>query len=435
MTHLRRKIRFAGAFCAGLFMIVSLYSTGPAGCGGTSTGGGGTGEDVDADDTVAVTTNEFTSTGDLTGTGALSVTDVDGDGTQDLVANLSAIVDSTGNPIDQTTLTPDNFEMTEAEALTLAQNGGLISLTLVDTKDQTTPLTCTWTPNSSSTSQPLDIMFILDTTGSMGSKVGAMTSSLSDFFDNLVAGGVDVRAGGIVYGDAFNTKLASGSSYTVGTGSDEPPDFDTDERPFLNLVTPVSGDSNDSMDTFLSEINTNCGGGCGGGDLPENTIGALDYSNLNASFRDGALRAFLVFGDNDAHSSTTFANDIFSSSSITTWTPRTLSAVKTSLDNAGASTFVIGTDTSESTTGDYVDLADLATGAGIGAGTGGTNLIPLPSGAIDLNTLNLVEFLTAGGQLVCSGTLRCTNMSCILRILQGSSVGTWTWNVTFAGCD
>ena len=425
---MKRRFSIVTGLFIGTLMIAGAHFGGIGGCGGTSTGGGATGEDVDADDTVAVTTNTFTSTGDLTGTGALSVTDMDGDGNQDLVANLSSILDSTGNPIDQTTLTADNFEMTESEALTLAANGGLISLTLVDTKDQTTaPLTCTWTPNSSATSQPLDISFILDTTGSMGSKVGAMTSSLSDFFDDLVAGGVAVQAGGIVYGDAFNTKSTTGSSYTVGTGSNEPPTFDTDERPFLNLVTPVSGASNDSMDTFLSEINTDCGFGCGGGDSAENTIGALDHASLNTSFRPEALKAFLVFGDNDAHSTETF-EDAFSfftgPPSFTTWQPRSLSTVQSALP-AGASVFTI-TDDSELGTG-FVNLTDLTFGAGVH--------VDLPDGPIDLNTLDLLEFLTAGGQLVCGGTLRCTNMNCILRILQGTRVGTWTWNVTFAGCD
>lgn len=418
---------FWAVLFAGFLMAGSLTLGGAAGCGSGTTRAG-TGDEVDSDDTITVETSSFTSEGEVTGTGALSVTDTDGDGVQDLVMNLGAMVDSdTGSPLDASGLTTDNFEVTETLAASGSLTDGVLSLTLVDTKGQATPLTCTWTPNSSSTEQPLDVFFVLDTTGSMGAKIGSMTSSLSDFFDDLVSGGTDIRAGGIVYGDAFNTKLASGSAYSVGTGSDEPPSFDTDERPFLDLITPVSGDSNDNMDTFLSEIDADCGAfGCGGGDLPENTVGSLDYSNLNGNFRDGALRTFLVFGDNDAHSDTTFESDIAPTED--TWTPRALASVQDSLSTAGASVFAIRTDTSESESGDYINLSDLVTG-------GGTS-IDLPSGDIDLNTLNLVEFLTAGGQLVCGGTLRCTNMNCILRILQGSETrGTWTWNVTFGGCD
>jgi hypothetical protein len=407
----------AGLFI-GTLMMTGIQFGGVGGCGGGTSGGGGTDEDF-------VTVESFDSTGDLTGSGALTADDTDSDGTPDqLTANLSGIIDgTTGDPIDATTLDSSSFEMTEGAALTAS--GDRIALKIVDSKNQATDgLDCEWIPTGSGTDTPIDIMFILDTTGSMGGKVGNMTNSLESFFDDLAEGGVNVRAGGIVYGDAFNTKLTTGSAYSVGTGSNEPPLFDTDERPFLDLVTPVFGAS-DNMDTFLSEIDDTCGFGCGGGDANENTCGAINYAADNTSFRPGALPVFLVFGDNNAHDQETWDAAFGTFDGNETWRPPTEAELAAKAETSGASVFVIA---NEDTGLGGKPLRELVTGGG--------TFVQLPEGELDLNTLNLLEFLTAGGQLVCNGTLPCGNSSCVLTILQASTgrSGTWTWNVTFR-CD
>jgi len=405
-----KYLNVAMVFC--LMASLSVWS-GCGGGGGDGGGGGGGG----GDDGLEVT--GFTSTGDLTGSGALTAEDTDGDGVNDrLTANLSGIIDNTAvppAPIDASTLTAGNFTMTEG--LTKGDKN-LISFKVVGPKAQV--IDCTWTATGDGTT-PVDIIFALDTTGSMGARVGAMTNSIDQFFDDLESQGVDVNAGGIVFGDAFNT-ISDPSSFTVGTGSNAPPDFDLDERPFLDLIDPSSDPAvDDDMDIFLEEIDALCGTfGCGGGDALENACGAIQYAGENSSFRPGALPAILIFTDQNAHTQDTFTTAFSSFDGFETWLPPTTAELETLAATSGASVFVIS-DGDAGSGGKVLD--NLVTGGGAS--------IALPTGDIDLTTLNLLEFLTAGGTLNCNGVLPCGASSCILDILSGSLSGTWTWDVDF----
>lgn len=96
-----------------------------------------------------------------------------------------------------------------------------------------------------------DIVFVIDTTGSMGSYLTTMTDKAQDFADKLAASDVDYRLGYVTFGDDIRKA--------------------THER-----LAPTS-----NITTFKTEIALLSA--YGGDDLPENQIDALDYARASAS--------------------------------------------------------------------------------------------------------------------------------------------------------
>lgn len=67
--------------------------------------------------------------------------------------------------------------------------------------------------------KPADIVFLIDTTGSMGTPISSVKSSLSSFADALKSAGVDFRFGLISYGDVSEASTVSDDveKYDLGT--------------------------------------------------------------------------------------------------------------------------------------------------------------------------------------------------------------------------
>jgi hypothetical protein len=233
-----------------------------------------------------------------------------------------------------------------------------------------------------------DIAFVFDTTGSMGSALDSVQASIIEFVDFLGGRGLDVRVGAVTFGDAFDTK-APGSTRTGESLSDwTPPPFDPSERPTFPLSTDFA-----AFRTFIEEDSPR-----GGGDIPENALGALEFAYENLVWRAGAQRILIVIVDTCSHNDVTFpftAGD--------DWLPPNPDDLLARLRgnatvHAVSPANVLETDfscSSDPVTG-HTDMA-MFTGAG---GTGGVH-VPVSFGAFDFDLTELpIAEATAGGYLV-----------------------------------
>src|SRR5690606_1910977 len=124
------------------------------------------------------------------------------------------------------------------------------------------------------------------TTGSMGYALSSVQDSIVAFADHLEAGGLDVRLGAVTFGDAYDTKDASGMR-GVSLRDDSPPTFDSYERPTFGL--------SDDFDAFRAFIEGDSARG--GGDGPENAFGATEFAFDEFAWRPGAQRLMVVITD------------------------------------------------------------------------------------------------------------------------------------------
>ncbi len=341
-------------------------------CGSSSSG--------DADDAVitgdltGLTTTSSTATGDFTpsvsaGVGddgelRLTVTaqDVDGDGTLETPTVTSVAVTTGARTLTDLLLTCDDGREVGA----------------------------------GSSDDSFDIGFSLDTTSSMGDAVEAIATKIGTFATSLAASGVNVEFAGITLGDAFATKLASGSSFTdaISTGPlGVAPDFDTCERPWSGSALTSATDA----ETFFTEVASVTGSGCGGGDLPENYLGSLQYLNDTATWRTGATRILVAIGDDCSHTPLTYGEAAITDP----WIPPAGADLAEAL--AGIATVHVIGPAAGSCYGDYYDMA------GISTATGGTftefDCYSADDCNVDLSTLPIAASITEGMVFLCDGSL------------------------------
>lgn len=241
-------------------------------------------------------------------------------------------------------------------------------------------LSCSIGGVSSSSRAPVDLVFVNDTTGSMSGTVNGISESIKTFAQKVDAGGIDARFSMFTYGDAFGTK-GSPAKFTVGTGDFAPPSFDNTPRPYLGLSELAP------FEKFLAEMKGSGALGVGGGDSPENTLGALSWSNAKVAWRQGAAHVFVVIGDNPSHQKASGSK--FGPS----WIPPNGDDVVADLSGKAVA-HVVGHDTGSETLYNLKKLAD---------GTGG-NFKDLPKdGKVDLAQVGLDSFLLAGYRGVCTG--------------------------------
>lgn len=294
--------------------------------------------------------NSVTAAGDLTMSGNLAL-----DGGK-LAVTLSAIrdPDDPTKPIDPAKV---SFAVTASGA----------------------PMTCSIAKVSDTGKGAVDLVFINDTTGSMSGTVTGIKNSVQKFAEDIAAGGVDARFSMYTYGDAFATKSAS-STLTVGLGDFAPPSFDDVERPYIGLSALPA------FQSFLTEL-----GGCsclgnGGGDGPENTLGALAYAHDKVAWRGGAARVFVAIGDNPSHQQG--SGDFITAP----WTPP---LADTELAHIGgdAVIHVVGRDYGSAP---YYNIKQMA------AKTGGV-FLDLPSdGNVNLSTIGLTSWITSSFAGTCN---------------------------------
>jgi len=157
------------------------------------------------------------------------------------------------------------------------------------------PVDCEVGPTSDTQMAPVDVVFVNDTTASMSGTVNGIADSISEFASSVAERGVDARFSMITYGDEFSTLSAGETAYSIGQGEFTASELDSSSRPYVDLVDL------DRFEEFLAEVRASDDLGAGGGDGPENTLGALRYALDSLSFRPGAARVLVAIGDNPAH--------------------------------------------------------------------------------------------------------------------------------------
>jgi hypothetical protein len=111
--------------------------------------------------------------------------------------------------------------------------------------------------------QAVDIVFVLDTTGSMLWAIDGVRAGIEAFLDTLEGFNIDARVGGIEFGDEVRTNVPIGDL----------PAF----REWLEHMTAT-----------------------GGGDTPESPLDAIEVAN-GFSYRTGALHYMIVITDTGMH--------------------------------------------------------------------------------------------------------------------------------------
>jgi hypothetical protein len=273
-------------------------------------------------------------------------------------------------------------------------------------------MSCTVAKVSASAKAEVDLVFVNDTTGSMSGTVEGINDSVQKFAEDVAAGGVDARFSMVTYGDAFATKAAD-STFKIGLGDGAPPDFDSDERPYVGLSDL------DTFKGFLGELKASSVLGSGGGDSEENTIGALDWASKKSAWRDGAARMFVSIGDNPSHQAGDGTTDI-----VAPWAPPTGDSVVNALAGT-AVVHVVGHDEDRDKFYNLKGLAD---------GTGGA-FLDLPSdGVVDLTKLSLKDWLTSAFAGSCEDPTTGRYTITLQATVSGSKafVGTLTFDVSLS---
>lgn len=355
-------------------------------------GGSGSGSGSDTGPYTSITIDSVETSGDLDLGGTLAIDD---DGF--LVMRLDAVGNpDTGEPYTESDLT--FVETIESTGAALSK-GNIV-------KFQTT-LSCTGTAGEET--NPSDIVFIIDSTGSMSDEIAGVESSINALATFLEGLGVNPSFAVVTFGDEVNTADDGGCNRPV--------------QDFTNA---------DGIATFLSgSVDA-----CGGVDFPENPIAAvrcaLPGGDCGLTYRTGASKAFILFTDAVMHveqtDGSTTATQCGSTDTNVSPLPGTLSDILDELE--GTSLYpVTNFDSGGDLTGTLGcgDPANLVSGAGVTA-----TLTSSP----DLTTLPLAEFLGAGFVMVCPDVTVCDGVQVICTVGDASGrSGTIIWNGTLVCRD
>lgn len=231
---------------------------------------------------------------------------------------------------------------------------------------------------TSTTSSKIDMVFILDRTGSMYGTITGCKNSINAFAATLEAAGADVKFGVVAFGDTDSERM--------------------------DIALPSTAAQ---VQTFLATVTAS-----GGGDGPENPLDSLMYAFNSYTWRSGAQKVFIILTDATAHQS----------GDGTTYCTTTLADVQSALSGKAVVYSVSPTEDSNSypSPGYSPKTADvrwLADGYGwfggvttatygtrrgsdeagrVYVGTGG-KWVGLPaSGNVDLTTLGISTAITSG---------------------------------------
>lgn len=258
-----------------------------------------------------------------------------------------------------------------------------------------------------------DVVFVFDTTFSMGSGLSSVQDSIIAFADFLDGAGLDVRLGAVTFGDAFDT-VADVDAPARGTslGGLTPPTFDSDVRPTLPLTDDFA-----AFQTFVSDDSPR-----GGGDRPENAIGALDFAATELGWRAGAQKTLIVVTDVCSHTDVTFEAAFSGDAGWEGWAPPATDDLLSDL-RGNSTVHVVGPETVS-----CGENMNVFTGA---EGTGGTFFAWDGFSSFDLTELPIAT--SAGGWVVTyRGTLDGTEKIVRVVIDDGSDIrGEFTLEATY----
>jgi hypothetical protein len=174
------------------------------------------------------------------------------------VTSLYSLLDNLPEIFDLRVTAADGTSQEQQIDRQQAENAGRILATLPTTDTSAEP-----------TQTPVDLMFVVDTTGSMGDELGFLQTELSDIFNSLTLQQNDIRIGFVFYRD-------QGDIYTVRSH-------------------PFSNDYNQIQST-LDQESAN-----GGGDYPEAMDQAL-WAAVNANWNTDSRKVLFLIADAPPHS-------------------------------------------------------------------------------------------------------------------------------------
>ena len=211
---------------------------------------------------------------------------------------------------------------------------------VIDDNGEARPITVTPRGATTTSNKSADIVFVIDTTGSMSSYLTTMTNKAQDFADTITDSDIDFRLGYITFGDDIRK--------------------DEGKEEYLKPTTDVA--------TFKEAIGRLTA--YGGDDGPENQIDALDYARTavldsnpwgsfqqDASFtyRNDALVIFVLVTDIGYHTPES-PGDVWNVYSK--GVNNTIDEEITKLKNDGISCYVVSPDSGDSGEERYPDLAE-----------------------------------------------------------------------------
>jgi hypothetical protein len=204
----------------------------------------------------------------------------------------------------------------------------------------------------------VDIVFAQDLSGSMGSAITGVRSSVTAFADDLANRGLNVQIGAVGYSGPGTIPSTPASSTCEYLG------------PFQDLTDPTTFQSHVSQHWYPYD-------GCDG---PENGLEAIEMAHGNMSWRSGAVRHYIDITDVSHHWSGTSCNGMGPCSD------QTIESLVSLVGNTVTIHAVAPSDAYYRTYGGGVDPWMLA------EETGGTKL-DLGTGYVDLTTIGLSEVL------------------------------------------
>ena len=243
----------------------------------------------------------------------------------------------------------------------------------------------TVTPIGGTTTAAADIVFVFDTTGSMFGALNSVQDSIIAFVDFVSDRGLDVRVGAVTFGDAFDTQDVAGTR-GVSLRGDTPPAIDWAERPTF----PLSSDY-DAFRTFIEGDSAR-----GGGDTPENGVGALAFAYEEMDWRAGAQKILIVIIDTCSHNDVTFP-DVFGPG-YDDWLPPNPADLLAQLQGNAVVHSVSPLNVLEEDWFCDASHTDMAMFTGV-AGTGGIH-VPVAFGMFDFDLTELPIAEVAGGYIV-----------------------------------
>jgi len=157
-----------------------------------------------------------------------------------------------------------------------------------------------------------DIVFVFDTTGSMGEEIAEMQHAVITFSEAIAEAGIDYRLGLTEYKD-FPTS----------------PCGDSTDMPYQVYNEGVLTSEQNEMKGWIEGLEAS-----GGNDIPESLLAALDHTMTDQQWRPDAHRIAIIVTDAPPHFSTDPCNE----------EGNTLDGIIESLRLAGVVTHVIGPD-------------------------------------------------------------------------------------------
>ncbi len=258
-----------------------------------------------------------------------------------------------------------------------------------------------------------DIAFVFDTTSSMLSAIDSVKDGILEFAEYLDSSGLDVRLGSVTYGDAFDTLAAGSTLLGESLAGDEPPAFDSDDRPTFPLSEDIA-----SFQAFISDQTAR-----GGWALAENGLGALQFARDNLDWRVGAQCILIVITDVYSWSDINPGDGIPADSR---WQPPAPADVIADL-SGDCVVHVLSPEYDYELQDRHFDMAQL-TGA---EATGGTHVEFNKDDVFDLTALPISDILASGYLVTYRATVDGSEHEVRLVVDDGEMRGETTRSVTY----